>query len=374
LSAKGILGDAIVRKLRDAMDAQRLDAVLPMAPENVAYVAGVVPPSLRTVRSRLACCVVPAEGRTELIVIALEQGAVEPHNRLDELTTYREFEQDAVTMTAASLRDRGLGGGRIGIETTYLPKASFDLFEEALPNARLVPIDDLLAEVRSIKTPEEIDAIADIGAHAQRIGEECLGLVAAGETEAALGELITERYEGIGGRLTMLVVGSGTRSALANAPPTDKVIERGDVVRIDVIGIRANYCSDVARTAVVGEPSDEQVRVYGLLRQAHERILERLRPAAMTDELYSIYRDGMEAAGLPYYHFVGHGLGITLHEDPFISDRRPTALAPGMVLCIEPMSLLEGRYGMQIEDEILITEDGSRPLTRAGDLIRIDAE
>lgn len=365
--------EAIVGKLRAAMTAQDLDAVLPMAPENIVYVAGVVPPSLRTVRSRLACGIVPIEGPTELIVIALEEGAVKPHNRLDRMTTYREFEEDAVTTAAASLRERGLGDARIGVEATYLPKASFDLLEESLPGAQLVAIDDLLAEVRSIKTPEEVSTIADIGSEAQRIGEECLGLLSTGETEAMLGETITQRYEAVGGRLTMLVVGSGSRSALANAPPTDKVIEPGDVVRIDVIGVRDNYCSDVARTAVVGEPSREQRDLYGRLKDVHERILASLRPGAMSDDLYGIYRDAMAEARLPYYHFVGHGLGITLHEDPFINDRKPVALAPGMVLCVEPMSLIQGRYGMQIEDEILITEDGCRPLTRAGDLMTIEA-
>lgn len=361
----------VLAKLREAMELDGLDAILPMAPESVAYVAGVVPPSTRTIRTRLACCLIPRMGTTEMIVVGLEAGLVSEAGVLDVVTPYAEFEEDAVSVAARSLVDRGLDGAAIGVEATYLPAASFDLLRERLPDARFVPADDLLAEVRSIKTEEEVDAIVGIGREAQRIGEECLGLVRAGDTERRLGDLIAERYADVGGRLTMLVVGAGERSALPNAEPTERILKPGDVVRIDVIGNRDNYCSDVARSAVVGEPSADQRKLYDLLMGVHERIVEKLRPGMMTDKLYGIYRDTMEAAGLPYYHFVGHGLGITLHEDPFVDARRPTALEPGMVLCIEPMALIPGSHGMQIEDEVLITEDGCRRITEAGDLIRI---
>lgn len=367
------LGASILTNLKHAMRDADLDVLLASSPENILYVAGTVPPSLRTVRSRLACAVLPAEGSTELIVVALERGTVEEACRLDEVTTYREFDDDPVSAFAASLRDRGLEDAAVGIEATYLPVAAFERLRAELPHTKLVPTDDLLAEVRSIKTPEEIETIAAIGSAAQRIGEEATRLVSAGDTENELAGVITKRYEGIGGRLTMLVVGSGPRSAIANAAPTEKALERGDTVRIDVIGTRDNYCSDVARTAVVGDPSEEQASLYRRLKEAHERILDSLRPGVLTDKLYAIYRDAMEAAGLPYYHFVGHGLGITLHEDPFVREGLSVALAPNMVLCIEPLVLVDGSHGMQIEDEVLITSDGCRLLTEAGDLLRIDA-
>jgi Xaa-Pro aminopeptidase len=157
-----------------------------------------------------------------------------------------------------------------------------------------------------------------------------------------------------------------------NAPPTDRVLGPGDVLRLDIIGTAAQYYSDIARTAVVGEPTAEQQAVYDLLLDVHHRTLDALRPGACTSEIYRIYRAAMEAAGLPPYHFVGHGLGITLHEEPFVNDLTSVPLEQGMVLCIEPLTLLDGRFGMQVEDEVVITADGYEPLSEAGDLLRLE--
>jgi Xaa-Pro aminopeptidase len=192
-------------------------------------------------------------------------------------------------------------------------------------------------------------------------------------TERELGSMITERYGAAGGdQLTMLVVGSGPRSSHPNAPPTNRVLEDGDLVRFDVIGTKGGYYSDVARTAVVGEPSERAAEIYKLLDEVHARALDAVRPGAKTNDVYRIYEEAMEQAGLPAYHFVGHGLGLTLHEEPFVDHRSSTPLAEGMVLCIEPLTFVEGEFGIQIEDEVIVTGDGCQPITRAGDeLIRI---
>ena len=362
----------ILEKVRAALDDDGLDAIVATSPENVAYASGAAPPSQRTVRSRIAAAVVPRVGATEVIAVALEGPVVRAQSRLDTITLYQEFTEDPVEVIAASLEARGLGDGVIGVEETHLTAASYRKLEAALPGARLVPVDELLAALRMIKAPAEVERICRIGKVAEEIARDCCAAFGPGATERELGNFIAERYAAAGGDgLTMLVVGSGPRSAAVNAPPTDRVLEPGDVVRLDVIGTAGHYYSDVARTAVVGEPTREQQDVYDLLLGVHRRALEALRPGVLTTDVYAIYREAMDAAGLPPYHFVGHGLGITLHEDPFVNDLKPTSLEPGMVLCIEPLTLLEGRFGMQIEDEVLITADGCELITEAGDLLRI---
>jgi Xaa-Pro dipeptidase len=367
--------DEVLAKVRDAMERDRLDVVVPMSPENLAYASGAAPPSQKTVRSRLAAAILPADGAdTEVVTVKLEAPLVRSQSRLHRVTAYEEFVEHPIDVIAASLRDRGLGDARVGIETTYLSHADVERLRSVLPGAELRPVDALWEELRTIKTASEIERIRHIGRAAQRITEECVALVSAGSTERELGNLITERYHQAGGDvLTMLVVASGERSAHLNGPPTGKALAPGDIVRTDVIGTAGHYYSDVARTAIVGEPSAEQRKVYDLLIDVHRRCLEALRPGAISSDIYAIYHDAMAAAGLPAYHFVGHGLGVTLHEGPFINPLKSVPLEEGMVLCIEPLTSIEGRFGVQVEDEVLITADGCELLTEASDILRIGA-
>jgi len=368
-----VVEDQVLAKVCDAMADEQLDVLVPMSPENLAYASGAAPPSQKTVRSRLAGAILPSDGAdTEVFTVKLEAPLVTAQSRLDRVTAYEEFVEHPIDVLARSLRERGLADGRIGIEVTYLSHADHQRLAAALPGAQLRPVDALWEELRLIKTPGEVELIRDIGRAAERITRECCALVGPGSTERELGNAITERYHAAGGdALTMLVVASGERSAHLNGPPTGKRLEPGDIVRTDVIGTARHYYSDVARTAVVGEPSPEQRKIYGLLLDVHQRCLEAVRPGAISSDIYAIYHDAVAAAGLPAYHFVGHGLGVTLHEEPFINPLQSVVLREGMVLCIEPLTSVEGRFGMQIEDELLVTADGCELLTQAGDILRI---
>jgi Xaa-Pro aminopeptidase len=366
--------DEIVGKMERAMEERGLDVLLATSPENVTWASGAGPPSQKTVRSRLAAAIVPRGGGSELVAIALEGPVVRTQSRLEGLRLYEEFVEDPVLVFADSLSQRGLDEGAVGVEETHLSHADFSKLSAALPGARLVRADELFEELRIVKTPAEIDAIRDIGVAAERIAGEVCERFGAGSSEREIANFVAERYAEAGGDgLTMLVVGSGPRSAAVNAPPTGRVLEQGDMVRLDIIGTKARYYSDVARTAVVGGPTAEQQHVYDLLHSVHRRCLDALRPGALTSDVYAIYREAMDEAGLPPYHFVGHGLGITLHEDPFVNALATIPLEEGMVLCIEPLTLLEGRFGVQIEDEVLITADGFEPFTEAGGLMRMGA-
>lgn len=368
------IADEVVGKMRGAMEERELDVLVATSPENVAWSSGAAPPSQKTVRSRLAASIVPRDGESELVAIALEGPVVRTQSRLDGLRLYQEFVEDPVLVFADSLRALGLARGAIGVEETHLSHADYAKLAAALPGARLVRADELFEELRMVKTPAEIEAIRDIGGAADRIATEVCERFGAGSTEREIANFVAERYAEAGGDgLTMLVVGSGPRSAAVNAPPTGRVLERGDVLRLDIIGTKGRYHSDVARTAVVGEPTAEQQHVYDLLLGVHHRCLAALRPGALTSDVFRIYGEAMREAGLPPYHFVGHGLGVTLHEDPFVNQLTEIPLEEGMVLCIEPLTLLEGRFGVQIEDEVLITADGYEPFSVAGALMRMEA-
>ena len=366
------VGVQVLERVRGALADASLDAVIATSREALIYTAGAVPPSLRTVRQRLAASIVPVSGETEAIVVSVDAQLMRERMWADRVTDYVEFEKHPMEVTADALRRQGLDGGRIGVELTALSVEAHEVLRRALPNAELVAADEFLSGLRVVKTPAEIDAIRRIGRAAQEIAATACRSVDAGATERELGNAISEAFAAAGGdELTMLVVGAGERSSHPNAPPTNRTLERGDVVRLDVIGTSAGYHCDVARTAVVGDPSDEVTKVYELLESVHERALAAVKPGAQSADVYRIYREAMEEAKLPPYHFVGHGLGITLHEEPFVHAKTSVALEPGMVLCIEPLTMIEGRFGVQIEDELVVTDDGCELITRASGLLPI---
>src|SRR5690606_29236160 len=134
-------------------------------------------------------------------------------------------------------------------------------------------------------------------------------------------------------------------------------------VRVDVIGTASNYYSDVARTAVVGKATDEQLRTWANMVEARKVALDAMRAGTSTHAMYQRYAEQMERWNLPPIKFLGHGLGLTLHEEPYIGPYSDIELRPGMVMCLEPLCWYPNRWGVQLEDEVIVTEDGYELIT-----------
>jgi Xaa-Pro dipeptidase len=365
------MGETLAR-VRKSMAENGIDVLLGSSPENVAYLAGISPPSQRTVRSRHSFAVVPVEGETHQVVIRLEAGVVEKRTTVDQLRIYDEFVEDPVLVAAELVEQVAEKGARVGVETTHLPARDLGRLEEALSDYTFTAVDGALSEIRMLKTAEEIDTIRRIGTVAESAARTAVAEARAGTTEREIGNRITELYSAGGGdQLTMLVVGTGERSAEPNAPPTARTVESGDLIRLDVIGTMNNYYSDVARTAIAGEPTDEQQKIWDLLVDIRDRAIDLVRPGVLSSDVYRLYAELMDEAGLPKYHFLGHGLGITLHEEPFLSAIHDVRLEENMVMCIEPLCLISGRFGLQVEDEVVISADGCEPITDGREMLRV---
>ncbi len=237
-----------------------------------------------------------------------------------------------------------------------------------LPDVEWVDNDAWFARLRMVKTAEEIAALREVGRLADQVHAASYRQVRAGMTERDLGRVIVGELYARGVRI--LVVASGERSGLPNAGPTDRVLARGDLIRVDIIAHRRNYYSDVARTAVVGEPTPRQREVWARIVETHRALLAMVRPGVRTSALYAEFGRRFREAGFPVSSFVGHGLGLHLHEEPLIGFVGDTVLEPGMVLCIEPFIFADG-YGYQLEDELLVTADGYELFTDAVDTSRL---
>ena len=160
---------------------------------------------------------------------------------------------------------------------------------------------------------------------------------------------------------------------------SDRVIERGDVVVIDIGGpLPSGYYSDCTRTYAVGaEPPGRVREAYAALQAAQERAVAAVRPGVTAESVDAVARARLTAAGLGdrFVHRTGHGIGLDVHEEPYIVGGNTLPLAPGMAFSVEPGVYLDGEWGARIEDIVVVTDDGCERLnTRPRDLVVLSPE
>lgn len=336
------------------------DALISSSPDNVAYTVGYTVPSQQLgIRKRRFAAVVSSDGPDVFLVVNVEFNQAKNTARIRDVRSYNEFTEDPMEMLADTLKEAGLGQGRIGVELDYLPARSFATLKAALPQVRFEDAEKTFDRLRMIKTQKELDTLKRIGGIVDRAHAEAYSAASPGWSELQLADAIRDSVISQGGEgITGLVVGSGFRSTWANCPPSEKVIEEGELVRVDVFAHINGYLSDIARTVAVGEPKEHHRDIWQRLVDAHTTILNMIKPGASTAAIWISFLDKFESLGLePAIHFVGHGLGLTLHEAPYIDRYTDNVLEEGMVLAIEPVTHADG-IGFHIEDEVIVTENG----------------
>lgn len=225
----------------------------------------------------------------------------------------------------------------------------------------------MMSELRVIKTVEELDCLRIINKIAEKAHYYAAKKATDGISELQYAQYISEYLFSEGAEsINKLVVGSGERSEHGNANPTARIMQNGEIVRADIFAKLHGYMSDVARTAVVGKPVQYQMEKWKKIVESRSIVIDMIKPGAFTGDIYKAFCGCFDEAGLTPINFVGHGLGITLHEDPYISRYHNLELQSGMVLAIEPIYFAKGE-GYQIEDIITVTNNGCEVFTNFGD-------
>ena len=366
----------IIQRQREEMKTAGYDALISISPENTTYTAGVAIPSQSIIRQRHVICLVPAIGSPKMIVVNMEESFAKANARIKDVRAYNEFTESPMEYLADAIKEEGLESGRVGIELDYLPARDYKKLGTLLPKVTLEDAEPFFGKLRMIKTDEEIEKLRIAGRAAEKVHHDSFGKLRPGMTELDLaGFVVNGLYlEGID-QVVKLVVGAGERCSHANPAPTNNVIRMGDMIRVDIFGSTSSYLSDVARTAVVGKPTAFQRETWKKLIEARALTLENIRPGVHSQEVYQKFAKKFKEMGLEPINFVGHGLGLTLHEDPYINKFSDTVLQPGMVLCVEPYYMMvDQSMGFQIEDEIIVTEKGYDLITNykdSSDLIEV---
>jgi hypothetical protein len=236
-----VLRDVLEKEMAVAQEAG-LDALVAISPENFAYLTGFVVPSQPILRWRHAATVVTAEGATGVLSVDMEATTVRNHLPGVDVRVWEEFEGNAIAVLADLLRDLGLKARRIGVETDYLPARDMEQLRSRLPEVRWEAAEGLFDRMRMVKSPREVDLLR----HLSRITDGAIGsalrAVRAGDTELDLAAAVTgSLYAGGAEHHKLLIVASGERSRFPNVGPTDRVLNPGDLIRLEIFGMIGGY-------------------------------------------------------------------------------------------------------------------------------------
>ena len=340
--------------------AADLDALLVAPGPDLAYFADYLPP----VTERLTMLVIPSEGEPTMVVPVLERDSAAATRAAVafRLVTWADGEDEH-----APLIDQLWSGGRYGISDSAWAMHLLALQRE-LPDVRFRAFSDVLPMLRAVKGADEIDRLAAAGAAADATFEDILSVSFAGRTErevaADLDRLLREHGHS---QVDFTIVGSGPNGANPHHEAGDRIIQHGDMVVLDFGGLMDGYGSDTTRTVHVGEPTDEEHEVFEVVKRAQQAAFDAVAVGVPLQDIDRAARAVIAEAGYGQYfvHRVGHGIGTTTHEPPYLVEGEEQPVVAGMCFSLEPGIYLPGRFGVRIEDIVVVADDGAHRLNNS---------
>jgi Xaa-Pro aminopeptidase len=323
---------------------------------------------------RLTALVLPVSGEPTMVVPRLELASLKESAVADLGLAVRDWVDgdDPYQLVAEALT--GLAGRPAATAVT-----------DSMPALHLLPLADVLGVLpvlatgvlrglRMVKDASEIDALRKAGAAIDRVHSRVPDFLVPGRSEADVATDIAEAIVAEGhSEVAFVIVGSGPHGADPHHSYSDRELRVGDIVVVDIGGAyEPGYNSDSTRTYSIGEPSAEVAQQYSVLQRAQQAAVEAVRPGVTAEEVDAAARDVLAEAGLAEYfvHRTGHGIGLSVHEEPYIVAGNDLPLQAGMAFSVEPGIYFPGRWGARIEDIVVVGEHGALPVNhRSHELI-----
>lgn len=349
-----------LHRAEQAMHAAGIDALLLGPGADLRYLTGYLALPLE----RLTLLVARADGVHHLVVPTLERPRAEAAGLPDGLRLHDVGETDDPYAVVA----RCLNGaaGRLGAGDQLWSMFLLGL-QQAVPGASWSRASAVMRELRMRKTPDEVEALRRAGRAIDRVHAQIPGLLESGRTEVEVGRGIAEAILAEGhSAVDFVIVGSGPNGASPHHETSDRLLADGDGIVIDIGGTLDAYHSDCTRNYLLGSPPEGYATAHAALQDAQAAACDAVRPGVPAASVDAAARNVLTQAGYGelFVHRTGHGIGLDGHEEPYILAGNELALEPGMAFSIEPGVYLPGRFGMRIEDIVVVTDDGFERLNR----------
>jgi len=338
---------------------ENMDALLLFPGANMAYYTGFK----IGLSERLAVAVIPLIGKPYFVVNELEAELRGQKPWFTETITWKEHENPIHTLME-SLTERRLDKTRLGIPEEA-PWGWVNNLRRHLPEAMFVDVSEYLGYVRMVKTEKEIQSIQKACNITDKAMEEGFDQLHSEMTEKDLQKLMVTGMQERGGETTFAGVLFGERAALPHGSASEREIKPGEFILVDMGCTIDGYWSDCTRTVMYGEPSDYQKNVYEIVIKANKVALKAVSPGVTCESVDVAARNVINRAGYGEYfiHRLGHGIGMEIHEHPYLVRNNTQKLEPGMVFSDEPGIYIVDKLGVRVEDTVTCTNDGGKYLT-----------
>ncbi|MCC6805014.1 MAG: aminopeptidase P family protein [Anaerolineae bacterium] len=320
---------------------------------------------------RLVLLMIPRDGRPKMVVPGFETSVFQKYATFFDLVGWEETENPVEKVAA-------LVGGDASGKTIAIGDQRHALFllriQQVLSGANYRPGQEITAQLRMIKTPDEVAQLRIAAEGADRSYEALFTQSLAGMSELEVlrflhAQLLANSHQTVGNG----IVGAGAHGASPHHKTSDTRLQMGDAVVVDFGGGVNGYRSDITRTFQLGEPADEFRKIYEITREAQQLGFEAVKPGVTTEYIDEVTRGYIARHGYGDYflHRTGHGIGLDGHESPYLVKGDQTMLREGMTFSIEPGIYLAGKYGVRIEDIVVVTATGGERLNQSPRELRI---
>lgn len=359
-----------LQRLQHALKKAGLPGMAVVPGPNLRYLTGLAMHQ----SERLALALFWGE-RAFLVLPALEVPRAREQLAVDmELLPWSDEEGPEAALRRLRERLR-LSGERIGVEERGMRLLEWYALQRTFPLCRGEPADPLLAELRMVKEAGEVADMRRAAAILEKGLEATLEQIRPGMSERQIARAWQWAVTEMGGESSgdLPIVVAGPRGASPHNSPSERPVERGELVTLDWVTSVNGYYADITRTVALGEPGPERRRIYELVQQANAAGRAAVKPGQAAEAVDQAARQVIADGGYgpAFLHRTGHGLGLEVHEPPYIVQGNAQPLRPGMTFTVEPGIYVEGLGGARIEDDILVTEEGGKSLTTMGRELRV---